>query len=518
MNGITASYPMIWLPGTGTQSVSGADRTMCAAVAALASGAPRCILYSDVVKTLRTYIVRDCEVPDARLDLWLRSLGGGMTKVRYERQPAGIPYPLDDYQLSVLSELREAGGVIGFACGLGKTLLASVWAIAHAPLTLKNRLLITCPLNAFSTWNRIKPSLARHFEEVSIVSMDSLHNLRGMDAQYGGVLIIDEAHAFGDMKTRRTKAAHALRAKFDYALCLSGTILHGGIQKAHSLLDLACPGAAGFSSTWKMGEYFRCIIEKQLGTRVVKALAKPSGASKDRFNTYLLPWVKSVNYSSPAVKLAFDMPEHEVRTVVLGAPWASMDEAAANLIERFIAEHPDDPLPTAAAIAHMLAREGTEEKIESLFDNLTHDSDLPLVIFAHYIETLDAVERALVDRELPYVRVDGDVTGPERIEAERRFQEGEVDVFLGQMAAASVSMNLQRANLSVALDHSWRAVDYDQALHRTYRRGQTRHTIHLDFIANAFQELVVSRVRQAVDFDASVAEWQQIKSLLTSNP
>jgi len=115
---------------------------------------------------------------------------------------------------------------------------------------------------------------------------------------------------------------------------------------------------------------------------------------------------------------------------------------------------------------------------------------------------------------LTYVRIDGSVTGQKRIEAVATFQAGEADVFLGQMDAACTSIELTRGWRSVAVDHSWKATNYDQALARTARRGQENECHHYDLVANPLQGRIVDRVRQGMQFDASVAEWQAGKAVL----
>ena len=75
-------------------------------------------------------------------------------------------------------------------------------------------------------------------------------------------------------------------------------------------------------------------------------------------------------------------------------------------------------------------------------------------------------------------------------------------------------MNLFRSCISVAFDHCWRGADYYQALGRTYRRGQTRDCLHIDLVANELQQKIVTRLRDAMDFDASCSEWQQAKCIL----
>jgi SNF2 family DNA or RNA helicase len=132
-------------------------------------------------------------------------------------------------------------------------------------------------------------------------------------------------------------------------------------------------------------------------------------------------------------------------------------------------------------------------------------------VFAHYRDTLDAISAALTQAGIPFVRVDGDTSAQNRVAAEDTFTKGGARIFLGQMVAASVSMNLQTAYISVTFDHDWKAYNYEQSLARTCRRGQTRDCHHFDLVANKLQRTVVQRLRTAMDFNAEAADWQDLK-------
>ncbi len=131
-----------------------------------------------------------------------------------------------------------------------------------------------------------------------------------------------------------------------------------------------------------------------------------------------------------------------------------------------------------------------------------------MVLFAEYHTTLDLVEQKLRDGGISYVRVDGSVTGAARLEARERFQAGDVQVFLGQIEAAGESIDLYRAYLSVALDHTQKSWKYSQALKRTCRRGQTRECHHFDLVCNPVQARCLKRLRAGEDFHLSLADYQ----------
>jgi SNF2 family DNA or RNA helicase len=469
------------------------------------------------------WITNECvkyQLPVTRLAHFARSLAGERLVVSDEEvRGAGLhlPHDLDQYQIDALRGMRAAGGVLAMGCGLGKT----VTAIAAAKLAFvagasSSRCWVVCPLNAVGTWQAALAYLEGVFDEVEIVSMDSAHKCVGLNPAPGGVIIFDEAHMLGDAGARRTRAAHQLRGAFDFGLALTGTLLHAGIGKALSVMDLAVPGLAGFARTDNAAEHFGCLFPQTIDlgngrTKQVIKIDKPTGESRRRFLEFIAPRVVSMSFESESVRASVDVPQQERYVIRVAAPWPSLDDLAVQYIQEQMEQGFE--IPSAQEVAHALCRHQAAAKVEWLM-NAMDDPNLQVVVFAVYHETLDLVGAAFETAGVSYVRIDGTVTGQQRIALVEQFQRGEVRVFLGQMDAAGVSINLQNARISVALEHSWKAANFAQCLARTRRRGQTEITHHIDLVANQLQLRVAQRVSDAADFDASLAEYQTIKQIL----
>lgn len=488
------------LAQSGLQATGHADRPVCAMTAALASHMAGNALLGEArgelnpVSSIIDPWLSGVDIPLARAALWARTINGALIA------PASWPttvngLALSSYQHTALSRLGEAGGVLAMDCGLGKTITALAAAQAYG-----GRLVVVCPLNAVPTWKRAAPA------GTTIVSMDSAHNLVGMPPT-GGTIIFDEAHLLGDVTARRTKACHALRTKFDHGLCLTGTLLHAGVQKTLSIIDLAVPGAALFPSRWKAGEYFHCLVKKPIPGRTVTVLEKPTGTHRTAFLDYLSRHVIAITVDSQEVRAAFQLPDQHLYDYALEEPWLSIDAEAARLVQAQI-DAGEPGIMNASACAHAMSAAGAQSKVDFVMQHL---EDEPVVIFANYTATLDLMAQALTDAGITFVRVDGSVTGAARGECQRKFQAGEAQVFLGQMSAAGVAMDLYRAQYSFALDHPWKSADYAQALARTHRRGQQHETHHFDLAANAWQRRVIQHLRNGADFNASFAEYQQLR-------
>jgi hypothetical protein len=445
-------------------------------------------------------------IPDERVDLWVRGVQLERLGPRGPRTFLGKT--TDPYQDFARAHMTVAGGVFRLGVGLGKTLTALGAAFDLADLGQDARCWIVCPVNALGTWKPYLPVLRERFGEVQILSQDNLHKVVEGVRPIGGVLLIDEVHGFGLASSQRTQHAHRLRRAFDSCLCLTGTLTHGGVEKALSVLDLATPGQALFATKWGAGEYFQCLQKGQHGT----ALLKPVGKAKELFMEYLARACISLTKHSPLVRSSVTIPEQELMSVEIGGDMGrSIDELAAEAALAILAETGE--LPHASAVAHHLIRAGAPEKISWVLDRLAED-DEPLVMFAHYTDTMDAADAALTAAKISFVRVDGETTGDARAEARRAFQAGEVRVFLGQLTAAGVAADLFRARVSVAVDINWKGKDYAQALGRTCRRGQTDTCLHIDLVSNKLQARLVAIVRADEDFDVATAEYQDIKNAL----
>ena len=499
-------------PGAKIQAVHGAERPGACMIAAYAShlrgerilGAGRHLTPLQIGQVFAT-AASTIGIPIIRLQTWAE----GINCDRFEVTPGPIGgLTPSQYQLGAVAGLTVAGGVLAMGIGLGKTLTTAVAARSYVvdQWVAPTRCWIVAPLSAMAAWTPFLPDLRRLYADVKVISIDSAHKLVGADNSAGGLLVIDEAHYAGHHDARRTRALHKIRLGFDACICLTGTLLHSGIEAAMNVLDLAIPGCVGFSTKWTAGEYFQCLerFELSSGRRVAK-VGKPVGNHRDAFLTWCQRYVVALAKDSPAVRNEITIPEQHLHTVTFGDDLDSED-AAVECLVRLVHEHYLDkglPLPHASELRHVALRDGVAMKMEWLLEQMA-DNDLPVAVFAEYQDTLDAAELVLTEAKISYARVDGAVTGEARAEIVRRFQAGEIRVFLGQIDATGLSINLFRASISVAIDHTQRAANYAQMLGRTCRRGQTEECNHIDLVANPVQAVCVSRLRAGEDFNAAL--------------
>lgn len=519
MNDHRVTYSISHLPGCASaplQAVDTADRRPCAVIAAWASflaGKPiRGTLAGADHAEVNAWFeseLRDMQIPWARARTWADALNGRRIVI----PPADEQYPIDGlipdaYQFLAMRHCTVAGGGMALGVGLGKTLTAS-WLARHISGTScqPNRCWITGPLAAAGAWERFLPELRKHYDDVRVLSVDSAHKLVGADNALGGLLIADEAHEVGHGSARRTKAMHELRRKFDFCIALTGTLTHAGVEPVASVLDLIVPGGAAFANKWKLGDHFRCLDKGQFGVK----LRKPPEDAKESFMAWMSRLVIHLTKKSPEVRECLTIPDQHVYDVPIDEPWPKLGDEVARIIEEIFAETGE--LPHMAEVSHRICRLGKEAKVDWVLGMVEGDDATPVVVFAQYRETLDYLQARLEEADRTFVRVDGDTPKEQRPEIRRRFQAGEVQFYIGQTKAGGISMDLDRATVSVSLDHSWKAIEYAQSLGRTDRRTQTHETHHFDLYANRLQREIIQRVRAEQDFAAECDEWQAVKRM-----
>jgi SNF2 family DNA or RNA helicase len=136
-----------------------------------------------------------------------------------------------------------------------------------------------------------------------------------------------------------------------------------------------------------------------------------------------------------------------------------------------ICNHPD----------HFLKRSGVRlagrsQKVD-LLDELVGtvlSEDGAMLVFTQYVAMARLLEGHLARAGVPHQLLHGGTPVREREAMVRRFQDGEVPVFLLSLKAGGTGLNLTRADHVVHVDRWWNPAVEEQATDRAYRIGQTR--------------------------------------------
>lgn len=103
-----------------------------------------------------------------------------------------------------------------------------------------------------------------------------------------------------------------------------------------------------------------------------------------------------------------------------------------------------------------------------------------ILVGAWHREVIDGLVDLLHVKKLRVAKLDGRTSAAMKTEIQRQFNEGELDVLVGQIAAMGVSLNLQRGgNAIVVVEEDWSPSVMDQFYARLHRMGQGK-PVHVD--------------------------------------
>jgi SNF2 family DNA or RNA helicase len=180
----------------------------------------------------------------------------------------------------------------------------------------------------------------------------------------------------------------------------------------------------------------------------------------------------------------------------------------------FVAEVRDGRVTAANAMVKLLrlqqvaggwvkTDDGQYRRVDSAKQNLLADTfeDIgagePVVVFCRFHADLNAVHEAAKTAGFQSLELSG------RRDELKRWQEGEAQVLAVQISAGGVGVDLTRARYSIYYSLSFSLGEYDQALSRVHRPGQTRPVEHIHLVA---RNTVDRKIMRALEKRAEVVE------------
>ncbi|MCG6968657.1 MAG: DEAD/DEAH box helicase [Gammaproteobacteria bacterium] len=461
-------------------------------------------------------------------DLELRSLGEALRGIDHAKAVASPPTLCTDlrhYQqtgLSWLQFLREQhmGGILADDMGLGKT----VQTLAHLLLEKQHSRmdlpsLIIAPTSLVFNWRnelrRFAPSLSclclhgpkrqQHFKSISqhdvVITTYPLlirdeTTLQAFSYHY---IILDEAHY---IKNPKTKAARCVR-KFDsrYKLCLTGTPLENHLGELWSLFDFLLPGLLGNQKQFQT--VFRTPIEKHQDTRRAETLARRIRPfllrrTKDEVAGELPPKTEIVRrialteqqqdlYETVRVSV-----HHQVRSVIQHQGLARSQITILDALLK-LRQVCCDPRLVKLAKPHYATESA---KLAFLIDILPEmiEEGRRILLFSQFTSMLTLIENEVKKIPLDYTKLTGQTV--DRTAQIKRFQSGEVPLFLISLKAGGVGLNLTAADTVIHYDPWWNPAVERQATDRAHRIGQTQRVFVYKLICEGTVEEKILSMQQ----------------------
>ncbi|XKY16313.1 DEAD/DEAH box helicase [Stutzerimonas stutzeri] len=432
------------------------------------------------------------------------------------------PYQLDGLRWMQTLRTLEVGGILGDDMGLGKTLQT----LAHLLLEkqagkLDRPSLVVMPTTLIPNWQdeaaRFAPSLKvatlhgttrrqlyQHLTDYDLLLTTYALLPRDIDLLAEvplHVLVLDEAQNIKNASSKAAQAAGRLDAR--QRLCLTGTPLENHLGELWSLFQFLMPGWLG--DIKQFNRNYRTPIEKHGDADRLEHLTKRTRPfllrrRKEQVAQDLPPkneilhWVEL----SPAqrdlyetVRLAMDSKvREEIHRKGLASSQIVILDALLKLRQvccdlRLVKGNGPRPV-----------RGGTSGKLDSLMEMLTEliAEGRRILLFSQFTSMLSLIEEELQSRTIDYVQITGDTK--DRRTPVKRFQNGDVPLFLISLKAGGTGLNLTAADTVIHYDPWWNPAAENQATDRAHRIGQDKPVFVYKLIARATVEEKIQQLQQ----------------------
>jgi superfamily II DNA or RNA helicase len=449
--------------------------------------------------------------------------------VRLIAPPAGLGLELREYQkegVAWLQFLREhdLSGILADDMGLGKT----AQALAHLLLEkeagrLDRPALIVLPTSLVFNWMneaaRFAPALSLlalqgvdrklRFDEIPRHDVAlTTYPLLWRDAaeltrfKYH-MLILDEAQTVKNSRSQGAAVVRRIDAR--HRLCLTGTPLENHLGELWSQFDFLLPGFLGSANTFT--RYWRAPIEKQGDTARRELLAqrirpfimrrrKEEVAPELPPKTIILRKVELTGGQRDlyeAVRASMNVTvREEITSQGFGRSQIVILDALLKLRQVCC-----DPRLVKVPLAQQVKERAKLDLLMTMLPELV-DEGRRVLVFSQFTGMLALVEREMKSAGIDYALLTGDTA--DRENQVRRFQSGEVPVFLVSLKAGGLGLNLIAADTVIHYDPWWNPAVENQATDRAHRIGQDKPVfVYKLIVAGSIEEKILALQERKAD-------------------
>ncbi len=417
--------------------------------------------------------------------------------------PANLQAQLRPYQLRGLAWMQfldryGLSGMLADDMGLGKTLqtIAHLCCLAEAQ-QLQTPAMIVCPKSVLHNWRheleRFAPGLRvlslegqRREEALSrLASYDVIltsysllsRDVERLQDQHFRVLVCDEAQ---QIKNHRTQSARAIRRlQATQRLALTGTPMENHLGELWSLFDMLLPGYLGHEAMFR--RQYRHPIEKggqvELMQHLVRRIrpfmlrrTKVEVATELPAKTEIIQNILIQDEQRDMYELVRASMDSHLRRVLQEK---GMGRASFEILEALLKLRQVCCDPRLVKDGRYM-RKASSAKLDYLMEVLPAliEDGRRVLLFSHFTSMLDLIAAHLREAGLDFVTLTGSTQ--DRETPVRRFQAGEVPLFLLSLKAGGVGLNLTAADTVFIYDPWWNPAVENQAIDRAYRIGQDK--------------------------------------------
>jgi superfamily II DNA or RNA helicase len=414
--------------------------------------------------------------------------------------------PYQQHGVNWLQYLREnsLGGLLADDMGLGKT----AQTIAHIAIEedagrLDRPVLVVVPTSLVPNWTAELARFAPHLRVSVLHGLDRHEKRRDLTGVHVVIttytvlsrdidemvelawhmVVLDEAQAIKSPTSKATIAVCRLETR--HRMCLSGTPIENNLGELWSQFAFLMPGLLG--SRKSFNRRFRGPIEKD-GDPV----------RRGQLATRIRPFILRRTKSAVATELP---PKHTILRRITLAPdqrelyetiRATMHEkVVAGIAARGVGQSHVLVLQALLKLRQVccdprlagLGVDGASSKLDDLLEMMAEmiAEGRRILLFSQFTSMLDLMKPALDAAGIPFVELRGDTV--DRADPVRRFEAGEVPLFLISLKAGGRGLNLTSADTVIHYDPWWNPAVEDQASDRAHRIGQTKSVFVYKLIA-----------------------------------
>lgn len=450
--------------------------------------------------------------------------------------PKGLHAQLRDYQQQGVNWMQflrahDLSGILADDMGLGKT----IQTLAHLLLEkeagrLDRPALIVVPTTLVYNWtqeaSRFAPDLKvlaltgperkafydriEHYDVVlttySLLWRDQ-PQLLGYSYH---LLILDEAQYVKNSASRAASVIRGLKSR--HRLCLTGTPLENHLGELWSQFDFLLPGFLGSEKTFM--QEWRIPIERH-GDRVRRELlarrVRPFMLRRRKQDVAKeLPPKNTIIRSVELEGAQRDLYE-SVRSAMQDRVRLAIEQQGAGRSHLLVLDALlklrqicCDPRLIEADHGPKVRHSAKLALLKEMLVDLLAE-DRRILIFSQFTSMLALIAEELQRAKIPFVTLTGSTR--DRSEPVKRFQEGEVPVFLISLKAGGVGLNLTAADTVIHYDPWWNPAAENQATDRAYRLGQDKPVFVYKLIAaGSIEEKIVALQQQKAELAGGILE------------
>jgi SNF2 family DNA or RNA helicase len=450
--------------------------------------------------------------------------------------PAGLSTKPWRHQAAAYEFCREHiaagrnGLLLAMGMGTGKSLVACMLALGLDA----RRVLIACPLRVVPVWlsqferhvsapvvivaldedagsvadkrelaeEKMRLAEARGVPFVAVINYDSAWRepfAEWAEKQSWDLVIADEAHRIKAPGGKASLFFKRLRPHARVRVAMTGTPMPHGLTDVYAVARFTDPTVFGPSFAAFRQKY--CVMggyqKKQItGYQQLEEFEALLSRFTFRVGKEVLdlPPETQVTYhcelSPDARRIYRDLEEDFVAQVREGVVTAA--NAMVKLLR--LQQVTGGVVPTDDGAVHRVDS-AKRQLLADTFEDI--GADEPAVVFCRFHADLDAVHEAAKQSGFQSLELSG------RRDELKQWQDGQAQILAVQISAGGVGVDLTRARFSIYYSLSFSLGEYDQALSRVHRPGQTRPVEHIHLVA---KNTVDAKILRALEKRAEVVQ------------